>query len=233
MDTAFAGFAMADSGIIPSWKIIEVDTSPEMVTNGTFTTDASSWTPIRCTLASTSGYLTMTRVGTGINNAATQQIYGMIPGATYQVSGYVKSGTSGDDAYYYDVYTSDLMTEIKKVQGTTSGSWVQNSDTFVNPAGNTSVWVYLVKDNDDAGTMLFDTISLKMIAPPAATDGWREFSADISAGNAAPHFITEAGDIIKLYKESAVADATNSSDVITQLNALLARLRTHGLISST
>lgn len=33
-------------------------------------------------------------------------------------------------------------------------------------------------------------------------------------------------------QQAAVADATNSTDVITQLNALLSRLRTHGLIAT-
>jgi hypothetical protein len=32
---------------------------------------------------------------------------------------------------------------------------------------------------------------------------------------------------------AAVADATDATDVITQLNALLARLRAHGLIASS
>jgi len=34
------------------------------------------------------------------------------------------------------------------------------------------------------------------------TDGYKQYSADITAGNAAPHFRTEAGDVIKLYKET-------------------------------
>ena len=47
-------------------------------------------------------------------------------------------------------------------------------------------------------------------APSAsATDAFKMYSADITAGNAAPHFRTENGNIIKLYRETtAVAAAT-------------------------
>jgi len=43
----------------------------------------------------------------------------------------------------------------------------------------------------------------------SSADGFQFWSADIVAGNAAPHFRTEAGDVIKLYKETTgVAAAT-------------------------
>ena len=42
----------------------------------------------------------------------------------------------------------------------------------------------------------------------SATDGYRQYSADITAGNAAPHFRTENGAVIKLYQETtAVGNA--------------------------
>jgi hypothetical protein len=41
------------------------------------------------------------------------------------------------------------------------------------------------------------------------TDSFQQYSADITAGNAAPHFRTENGDIIKLYRETTgIAAAT-------------------------
>ena len=36
----------------------------------------------------------------------------------------------------------------------------------------------------------------------SATDGYRQYSADVTAGNAAPHFRTENGAVIKLYQET-------------------------------
>jgi hypothetical protein len=45
----------------------------------------------------------------------------------------------------------------------------------------------------------------------SATDGYRQYSADVVAGNAAPHFRTENGAVIKLYQETtAVGNSTIS-----------------------
>jgi hypothetical protein len=46
-------------------------------------------------------------------------------------------------------------------------------------------------------------------APSGAVDAFQQYSADIVAGNAAPHFRTENGSVIKLYQETtAIAEAT-------------------------
>ena len=45
----------------------------------------------------------------------------------------------------------------------------------------------------------------------SATDGYRQYSADVVAGNAAPHFRTENGAVIKLYQETtSVGNSTIS-----------------------
>ena len=56
-------------------------------------------------------------------------------------------------------------------------------------------------------------------APTASiTDGFKQYSADIVAGNAAPHFRTENGGIVKLYQETtAVTAATLVSNLGTPL----------------
>jgi hypothetical protein len=46
------------------------------------------------------------------------------------------------------------------------------------------------------------------------TDSFQQYSADITAGNAAPHFRTENGSIVKLYQEAAV---TTSQGIATAL----------------
>jgi hypothetical protein len=51
------------------------------------------------------------------------------------------------------------------------------------------------------------------------TDAFQQYSADITAGNAAPHFRTEVGDVIKLYKQSS-AGITTVSDLVTILQNL-------------
>jgi hypothetical protein len=57
------------------------------------------------------------------------------------------------------------------------------------------------------------------IAPNGAVDAFQVYSADITAGNAAPHFRTEVGDVIKLYKQSSAGIAT-VGDLVTILTNL-------------
>jgi hypothetical protein len=49
------------------------------------------------------------------------------------------------------------------------------------------------------------------------TDGYKQYSADIVAGNAAPHFRTENGNIIKLYQQPSVTTSQGIADVLTNL----------------
>jgi predicted deacylase len=46
------------------------------------------------------------------------------------------------------------------------------------------------------------------------------YSADITAGNAAPHFRTENGNIIKLYQNAAVTSAQGIANALTNLGVL-------------
>jgi hypothetical protein len=52
------------------------------------------------------------------------------------------------------------------------------------------------------------------------TDSFQQYSADITAGNAAPHFRTENGSIIKLYQQSAVTSSQGLADVLTNVGLL-------------
>lgn len=56
----------------------------------------------------------------------------------------------------------------------------------------------------------------------SATDSFNLYARDIVAGNAAPHFRTEAGDVIKLYKNAAVTTPQGIADVLTNLGVLTA-----------
>lgn len=58
------------------------------------------------------------------------------------------------------------------------------------------------------------------VAPTTSkADEIKFYSADIVAGNAAPHFRTEVGDVIKLYKQSSAGIAT-VADIVTVLTNL-------------
>jgi hypothetical protein len=50
------------------------------------------------------------------------------------------------------------------------------------------------------------------------TDGFKQYSADIVAGNAAPHFRTENGAIVKLYQETT---AVTASTLVSNLGTIL------------
>jgi hypothetical protein len=54
----------------------------------------------------------------------------------------------------------------------------------------------------------------------SVTDGFQQYSADITAGNAAPHFRTEDGSVIKLYQQGAVSSSQGIADVLTNLGLL-------------
>jgi hypothetical protein len=59
------------------------------------------------------------------------------------------------------------------------------------------------------------------VAPSnSKTDEFKFYSSDITAGNAAPHFRTENGSIIKLYQQSAVTSSQGLADVLTNLGLL-------------
>ena len=71
-----------------------------------------------------------------------------------------------------------------------------------------------------AGTSATKTFMIGNGTAPASspTDCFQQYSADITAGNAAPHFRTENGNIIKLYRETTAVTAstfvTNTSGIL-------------------
>jgi len=65
-------------------------------------------------------------------------------------------------------------------------------------------------------------LSTPRVPSASITDGYIQYSNDITAVNAAPHFRTEAGDIIKLYKETAVTTPQGIADALTNLGVLTA-----------
>ena len=61
-------------------------------------------------------------------------------------------------------------------------------------------------------------------APDGQVDAFQQYSADITAGNAAPHFRTENGSIIKLYKQDLPTNPTNAQIATLLSNLGLANL---------
>jgi hypothetical protein len=83
-----------------------------------------------------------------------------------------------------------------------NGTGIYGVDTFMGNGGNT-----LVVSNHTS------------VPSTNITNSFQLYSNDITAGNAAPHFRTEAGNIIKLYQQSS-AGITTVSDLVTVLQNL-------------
>jgi hypothetical protein len=111
--------------------------------------------------------------------------------------------------YYNPTLTSLTGTTHRAIE-TTSGNV-----TFNSTSGNVAI-----------GGTSFGTSSDKVLAQYTGTapgsspaDAYQQYSADITAGNAAPHFRTENGNVVKLYQQSS-AGITTVSDLVTILQNL-------------
>jgi hypothetical protein len=71
------------------------------------------------------------------------------------------------------------------------------------------------------------TLVIENATAPSATptDGFVQYSADITAGNAAPHFRTENGNVIKLYRETTGIAA---GDFVANTSAIVNDTATYG-----
>jgi hypothetical protein len=154
-----------DEGTSETWSYLtEAYTggaATELIVNGTFATDTSSWAETECTAASVSGGISgncvrITRTG-GTAQYISQTVADLSLTQQYSFSVYVKSGTAGDVAgrMFIDDGTS---TETYTKSFTSSASWVQQTLTFTATT-YTSFSFGLVKDNATAGTMHFETAS--------------------------------------------------------------------------
>ena len=88
------------------------------------------------------------------------------------------------------------------------------------------------------GTSAKGFLGIKNNTAPSTSpaDMFQAYSADQVAGNACPFIRTENGAIVKIFQGALIADATGGaiidSEARTALNALLARIRAHGLIAT-
>ncbi len=148
--------------LVECWEI--PDTTTELVTNGEFSTDTAGWLTVYCSIASVAGgqagnCLELTRTSDSFQ-VAYSTAFTAYRGYSYAISGYVKSGTSGDEAY--QVRITDILTGDIIASGTTSSSWVQWSATWTPTQDYISnAIIALIKPTATAGTMLFDTITCK------------------------------------------------------------------------
>jgi hypothetical protein len=120
---------------------------------------------------------------------------GIVGSATSKINNIVKKGLSAYGQGYgfnwaFTTNTSGIYTQSERAM------WLTESRSLVLYTGTSPIDIFTEK-----------------------VDAFQMYSADITAGNAAPHFMTENGNVIKLYRQSS-AGITTVADIVTVLTNL-------------
>jgi hypothetical protein len=155
-------------------RYIVVPLNDTLVSNGEFSKSNRDWDAVRCTLASVSGgqsgnCLQLTPAGGSGQQFAYQDITCDV-GKYYEITGYVKSGTSGDEPFGIQIlrHQASGLGEFL-INGTTTNSWIRYSGVF--KANYRDLCILLRKLTATPGTMMFDTISCNEVIPRYAGAG--------------------------------------------------------------
>lgn len=115
----------------------------------------------RCTIASIAGGQSGNCLEITLTSGTTQYVYeipsGLVSGALYLGSVYIKSGTSGNESALLKFDASSIAT------GTTSATWTQISGYVTRTSQNGFTYM---KNSATAGTMLFDSGSFVQVLTP-------------------------------------------------------------------
>jgi hypothetical protein len=109
--------------------------------------------------------------------------------------------------------------------GSGAGSNIQFHVAPSNTGGaafNRNIFSEIFTVRGEADGLNHYQLSTPRVPSASVTDGYIQYSNDITAGNAAPHFRTEAGNIVKLYTHSAVTTTQGIADALTTLGLLSA-----------
>ena len=173
----------ASTGAAPIQSGANAALTGNTLTNGGFDSDTTGWaihaqgTGASVAGGQTGNCLEITRV-----SASSQYFYqAVVPtytlGKLYEVSIYVKSGTSGDEAFQVWVGGAPSI-----INGTTTSSWVKHSVVIECDSYMVTYGIYAGKNTATAGTMLFDTFCVNEVTPGCvaanslAFDGWGKSS---------------------------------------------------------
>lgn len=167
-----------------------------------------------------------------------QQAFRAQAGISAATAGAVITNATG---YYAIVYNSVAGTTITNAYGLYVDV-TQNTGTITNRWG-----VYVdtgalggnyFSTNVGIGQLTFGSSATRTLAmgngaapSTSPADAFQMYSADQAAGNACPHFRTENGGVVKLYQQTAIADAAGG-DEVAKINAILGVLRNAGLIGT-
>lgn len=163
-------------------------------------------------------------------------------GAEIQTNAGFFQFTSQDGEYQFKrgsgssvlMYTNGLKLSLSAISGGYAGLSISSStnNVYVEADYNFGIGA------STFGTSATSSFAMKTGTAPSTNiaDQFALYSADITAGNAAPHFKTETGDVIKLYKyvNADFGNTVNTGDPDTNdlINALVSALTAQGLIST-
>lgn len=148
----------------------------ELVTNGGFDSDVSGWAETGGTIASVSGgesgnCCELTYVY-GSEQPVCQTVAVLSTGFLGYFSSSVKSGTSGNQnsslRWSYNGSYDGISSSVEKT-GTTTTSWVNRNGYATVTSTKTNAVIRLFKLSSTAGTMLFDSVSLKQVTAPSTS----------------------------------------------------------------
>lgn len=145
----------------------------ELLSNTGFDANTTGWGGTRCTIESVSGgdsgnALELT--ATGVSAQSAYQTIGSSAaqaGKLIRFGGKVKSGTSGNESFYFGMYPG-AGSNLTHNGGTSSGSWAEYYAYGVGAATGTATF-QCAKNSATLATMLFDTVSAKQVLTPSTT----------------------------------------------------------------
>jgi hypothetical protein len=129
----------------------------------------------------------------------------------------VGGGTTHDTSLL--ISSTDIWLRHVIVKHQIGGSSILWKSTY---NGNNSVFE-LIESTKQSNILVIGN-GTGIISNPTYANAFQQYSADITAGNAAPHFRTENGSIIKLYKQDLPTSPTNAELATFLSNLGLANL---------
>jgi hypothetical protein len=150
------------SGNIPfKWQY---GSQTDLVSNGGFPSDTAGWAGSDATIASVAGgeagnCLEVTRTG-GTSQFAINSLTPTVAGKRYRLTGWLKSGTSGDELARIYITASGGDPHYAAYDVTSTSTWTKYTVDFTQDITDTTTSLLMIKNSSTAGTMLFDSISL-------------------------------------------------------------------------
>ncbi len=216
-DIMFSSYSTLTSALktnLVSWYDLgstPIEAGSNLSTNGNFDSNTTGWSAVRASLSSITGgqsgnCLAVTR-DSGSDQSAYQS-FSVTNGKTYRLKVYIKSGSSGDESFHIQLTSGS---DFGRTEGISSGEWVAYTLDYTATASTMSI--VLRKNSSTAGTMLFDTVSVKEIQ---ATDSQGDnegsiYGATTNTGyTSSPSGVADPLNYGEVYGGNAVSfDGTN------------------------